>query len=607
MDALAVMNALSDAKSLNTSWKDLILDLKAKAEVAGSAEAARGAAVLVLCQRVFEKIGNHTLAQAQTELANLIGAMKEPKSTPLSTEALAIVDYLVTLLTKAQEKIGSLPTPAPTALLRTFLVKLLTKTQQIIGSPPNPAPTALLKSLLEPSALWILAMRSMDTRIPADMPVVDAIRSVVDHAPLPLSLREVLRPVVANANFDLAQIRSGIQTWYDNVMERASGWFKRHTTLLLFSVGTIIAAPLNINPILIAGDLARDPALRASGLAFAQDIVDKSGDSSLAQQIVFARAAKRLKWTDRASVIVNNAMSDSTTNSQSFAVLTAEIQPFLLRSGAFVGLLPQVDLSTAQTGRKLESGELDRLKASVCKALLDTKAIGAVNRTSSGQGNASGNQNSTVANADCASVNDAFVKVDNTLNVANVFWSSPDIVWDTKLGHALWEARVATLKAGEAQKALSTSVKELAEAKEAATKAGEAQKSTDSEKAGAAKAVAAKTEAMQKAQSAANDAKNDVLPKMNVLADQLASAIKKAEETNAHAVDFLSRIPSLGWDGKLLGESLGAKAGYLLFALVGWILTGLMVSFGAPFWFDLLSKLINRRVTGPKPETDTST
>lgn len=40
--------------------------------------------------------------------------------------------------------------------------------------------------------------------------------------------------------------------------------------------------------------------------------------------------------------------------------------------------------------------------------------------------------------------------------------------------------------------------------------------------------------------------------------------------------------------------------------IVGWLITTVMISFGASFWFDLLSKLVNRRVTGPKPDDRTS-
>jgi hypothetical protein len=42
---------------------------------------------------------------------------------------------------------------------------------------------------------------------------------------------------------------------------------------------------------------------------------------------------------------------------------------------------------------------------------------------------------------------------------------------------------------------------------------------------------------------------------------------------------------------------------YILFAMPGWLLTGLAVSMGAPFWFDLLQKLLRVRAAGVKPNS----
>jgi hypothetical protein len=44
--------------------------------------------------------------------------------------------------------------------------------------------------------------------------------------------------------------------------------------------------------------------------------------------------------------------------------------------------------------------------------------------------------------------------------------------------------------------------------------------------------------------------------------------------------------------------------------LFGWIITALAISLGAPFWFDLLNKIVKLRGTGTKittTDTDTST
>jgi hypothetical protein len=38
-----------------------------------------------------------------------------------------------------------------------------------------------------------------------------------------------------------------------------------------------------------------------------------------------------------------------------------------------------------------------------------------------------------------------------------------------------------------------------------------------------------------------------------------------------------------------------------LLAYFGWIATASSALFGAPFWFDLLQRIVNLRGTGPKP------
>lgn len=46
---------------------------------------------------------------------------------------------------------------------------------------------------------------------------------------------------------------------------------------------------------------------------------------------------------------------------------------------------------------------------------------------------------------------------------------------------------------------------------------------------------------------------------------------------------------------------------YLVATLAGWLITGLAVSLGAPFWFDILKLLVNVRAAGPKPARSAET
>jgi hypothetical protein len=67
--------------------------------------------------------------------------------------------------------------------------------------------------------------------------------------------------------------------------------------------------------------------------------------------------------------------------------------------------------------------------------------------------------------------------------------------------------------------------------------------------------------------------------------------------------DELKALQSLlGWSGS------GPKdvSGWLL-CVGGWLLSIIAISLGAPFWFDLLSKLMNVRNAGQKPEETAGT
>jgi len=52
-------------------------------------------------------------------------------------------------------------------------------------------------------------------------------------------------------------------------------------------------------------------------------------------------------------------------------------------------------------------------------------------------------------------------------------------------------------------------------------------------------------------------------------------------------------------------RGLKAVAGHWAFNFIGWLLMAIAVSLGAPFWFDLLNKLVNLRLAGVKPDKAT--
>ncbi len=392
----------------------------------------------------------------------------------------------------------------------------------------------------DPAALWIVAMRLAAQQPALSTSLVDAVRQVVDHAPLPSALRDALRPIVAQANFDLDAIRTGIEAWYDDVMQRASGWFKRHTTWLLGICGLVLAILLNVNPFLIVGDLGRDPALRAAGVAVAESAVAHRGEPELVQQLMFAEAAKRLNWSTR----IDGALKDE--KGEGLPSLAFEMGPLLLRSGHYVGFLPGV-----RDDRNPKDWD-DNARKDLCSAYLEAKQPA---------GRSLGAATTGDLREHCKEVLEPLPlrKAENS-NIA--FWSNIHLFWNANLSGTLYKALAATDKLNRAC--------DLDAAK------------PDPDKLKDCKSVAAES------LSAFNAA--------------YQNAFKEAETVSKSAQDFLSRIPSVGvlppWKRWSSFSAFGLD-------VIGWLLTAMMVSFGAPFWFDLMTKLVDsRRATGPKPTAE---
>jgi hypothetical protein len=65
------------------------------------------------------------------------------------------------------------------------------------------------------------------------------------------------------------QIR--IETWFNETMERLSGWYKRKTQFTTFTIGLILALFLNIDSIQVSNHLWREPTLRQAIVAHIND------------------------------------------------------------------------------------------------------------------------------------------------------------------------------------------------------------------------------------------------------------------------------------------------------------------------------------------------
>ncbi len=79
-----------------------------------------------------------------------------------------------------------------------------------------------------------------------------------------MPFRTSLQALVKNADDDVSQFRTSVEKWYDDHMDRVSGWYKRHAAQITLVAGAIIVVMLNLNALTIGRTLYTENAVSAA-------------------------------------------------------------------------------------------------------------------------------------------------------------------------------------------------------------------------------------------------------------------------------------------------------------------------------------------------------
>lgn len=97
------------------------------------------------------------------------------------------------------------------------------------------------------------------------MSVIQANAAALPDSPL----RQSLLALVKNAGDDIGQFRASIERWYDDHMDRVSGWYKRHAAVITLAVGAVLVILLNLNAVTIGRTLYTQSAVSTAVSAVA--------------------------------------------------------------------------------------------------------------------------------------------------------------------------------------------------------------------------------------------------------------------------------------------------------------------------------------------------
>ena len=82
-----------------------------------------------------------------------------------------------------------------------------------------------------------------------------SLKSLQQELAVASPLVESLQTLVTNANGNIGRFRTSVESWYDNHMDRVSGWYKRRVAKITLVIGAILVVLLNINALTIGRTL----------------------------------------------------------------------------------------------------------------------------------------------------------------------------------------------------------------------------------------------------------------------------------------------------------------------------------------------------------------
>jgi len=94
--------------------------------------------------------------------------------------------------------------------------------------------------------------------------------------------KKMFTTFLVEAGYDIQRFRDKLEGWYNDTMDRVSGWYKRQAQIILFLIGLTLAISFNIDIIRISTTLSNNTALQTTVANMATDFsIQHKNDSSI--------------------------------------------------------------------------------------------------------------------------------------------------------------------------------------------------------------------------------------------------------------------------------------------------------------------------------------
>lgn len=117
---------------------------------------------------------------------------------------------------------------------------------------------------------------------------------------LPKKTQQALTALIDDARGDVNRFRENVETWFDDSMDRVSGWYKRRVQIILLIISIAVVGLFNVDSFTIANSLLNNETLRTVVAAQAQKATDAGGKPSGAKAVETLQSAKLpIGWAKR--------------------------------------------------------------------------------------------------------------------------------------------------------------------------------------------------------------------------------------------------------------------------------------------------------------------
>lgn len=140
-----------------------------------------------------------------------------------------------------------------------------------------------------------------------------------------------LKSLMEDAEYELEKFKHLLEGWFNDTMERATGWYKRHVQLVLLIIGLFIAIAFNVDSIQIAKSLMNDKGARDKMVELAgnfnenaqqtrfeiyrkiKDTIEVKPDSALSSRMDSLLVKRSTKLVDEANKLLQGDIEKART------------------------------------------------------------------------------------------------------------------------------------------------------------------------------------------------------------------------------------------------------------------------------------------------------